>query len=92
MFAATPCRVVVSAKIIDELDRRNREALMALNLKPGDRVLIRKEYEVDGQCQEWTRDFTVPSLDARGCLHFKGGNGDGAWPTEVERVAIAGSS
>jgi hypothetical protein len=80
---------VASAKIADELERRNRAALVALNLQPGDRVLIRKRYETEGQRHEWTREFTISSIDVRGRLHFKGGNGDGAWPTEVGKVATA---
>jgi hypothetical protein len=83
---------VASAKIADELKRRNREALVALQLHPGDHVLTRKVYEVDGERHEWIREFTISSIDARGRLHFKGGNGDGAWATEVERVAVEGSS
>jgi hypothetical protein len=83
---------VASARIADELERRNRDALVVLNLKEGDRVLLRRAYEIDGCRQEWTREVTVSSIDARGRLHFKGGNGDGAWPTEVERLGTVGSS
>jgi hypothetical protein len=83
---------VASAKIADELDRRNRQALGTLRLQPGDRVMTRKVYEIDGQRHEWIREFTVSSIDARGRVHFKGGNGDGAWPTELERVAVEESS
>ena len=35
---------VASAKIADELDRRNWEALGTLALQPGDRVMTRKVY------------------------------------------------
>jgi len=79
---------VVSAKIADELGRRNREALDTLRLQPGDRVMTRKVYEIDGQRHELIREFTVSSIDARGRVHFKGGNGDSAWATELERVAV----
>ena len=78
---------VASARIADELDRRNRQALAVLHLEPGDRVVVRKAFEVDGHRDEWVREFTVSSIDARGRLYFKGGNGEGAWPTQVEKVS-----
>jgi hypothetical protein len=83
---------VASARIADELDRRNREALATLKLQRGDRVRIRKTYDVDGQHHEWVREFIVSTIDVTSRLHFKGGNGAGAWPTEVERVSDAASS
>jgi len=77
---------VASARIADALDRRNREALIALNLQPGDRVRIRKTFEVEGRQHESVDDFIVSTIDRTGRLHFKGGNGAGAWATEVEKV------
>jgi hypothetical protein len=82
---------VASARISDELERRNRETLARLQLQPGDRVVIRKTYDIDGRQNEWVRELTISSIDARGRLHFKGGNGYGAWPTEVEKPTVSGS-
>ncbi len=83
---------VASARIADELDRCNRDALVSLNLQAGDRVVIRKRYEIDGRHHAWIHEFTISSIDSSGRLHFKGGNGAGAWPTEVEKLAAGTSS
>jgi len=83
---------VASAKIEDELTRRNQMALARLKLKPGDRVVKRETFEIDGQRHEVTREFTISSIHPSGRLFFKGGNGRGAWPTEVEIVESIPSS
>ena len=77
---------VASARIDDELNSRNQAALVTLKLKPGDRVVKRETVEMDGQRQELTREFTISSIHPSGRLFFRGGNGWGAWPAEVEKV------
>lgn len=64
----------------------------AIGERHGPRAATARQVEFAGQRHEWVREFTVSSIDATGRLHFKGGNGDGAWPTEVEKVAVPGSS
>ena len=83
---------VASAKIGDELDRRNQEALISLELQPGDRVIKCQRFDLDGERHEWRREFTISSIHPSGRLFFKGGNGYGAWPTEVEKFAASSSS
>jgi hypothetical protein len=77
---------VASARIADELNRRNRVALVSMNLKPGDRVVKRVAVDMDGERHELTQEFTISSIHSSGRLFFKGGNGWGAWPTEVEKL------
>jgi hypothetical protein len=82
---------VAAAKLQDELQRRNQEALLRLGLKPGDRVCIRKAHDLDGQHYEWADEHTVSSIDERGRLYFKGGGGMGAWASQVEKLVLGGS-
>jgi hypothetical protein len=78
--------LVASAKIADELFDRNKAAAERLQLKPGDRVRIRRRCDHAGQTHEWTDEYVVSSVQPNCRIMFKGGNGMGAWPTQVEKV------
>ena len=79
--------LVASAKIADELFVRNKAALERLQLRPGERVRVRQQFEFAGEQREWVEEFVVSSIQPNCRIMFKGGNGRGAWPTQVERVA-----
>ncbi|RJX18294.1 MAG: hypothetical protein C4570_07020 [Ammonifex sp.] len=78
--------LVASAKIADELFVRNQAALEKLQLKPGETVRVRHRIELDGMTREWTEEFVISSIQPNCRIMFKGGNGRGAWPTQVEKV------
>ncbi|HEU0178696.1 MAG TPA: hypothetical protein VFV58_30910 [Blastocatellia bacterium] len=82
----TDSSLIASAKIADELFVRNKAALELLQLKPGDCVRVRHQFELAGEQREWVEEFVVSSVQPNGRIMFKGGNGRGAWPTEVEKV------
>lgn len=77
---------VASAKIDDELRVRNRTAANNLDLKPGDRVVKRQRVEINGTFHGLDQEYIVSSVDANFRVWFKGGNGQGAWPTQLEKV------
>lgn len=77
---------VASAKIGDELSRRNFEAIARLDLRPGDHVLKHDVFELRGESHELVREFVVSSIQANARVFFKGGNGQGAWPTQLEKL------
>ena len=83
----TDSSLVASAKIADELFIQNKAALEQLQLKPGDRVRVHQQFEFAGEQREWVEEFVVSSVQSNGRIMFKGGNGRGAWPTQVEKVA-----
>ena len=76
--------VVASATINEALFERNRKALRKLKLKPGDRVLKRTRFEFGGEPRELTTEAIVSSVQPNQRVFFKGGNGQGAWPSELE--------
>jgi hypothetical protein len=78
--------LVASAKIADELFDRNTAAAERLRLKPGDRVRVRHRVEVEGKTHDWLDEHVVSSIQPNCRIMFKGGNGMGAWPTQVEKV------
>lgn len=78
---------VASAKIDDELRVRNRTAANDLGLKPGDRVVKRQRVEINGTCHDLDQEYIVSSVDENFRVWFKGGNGQGAWPTQLEKIA-----
>ena len=78
---------VASAKIDEELFRRNAVALESLELKAGDPVIKRETFELDGKVHTLEREYVVSSIDPNSLrVWFRGGNGQGAWPTQIERV------
>lgn len=79
--------LVASAKIADELFIRNKAELEHLDLAPGDRVRVRHKFEFGGEPQHRVEEFVVSSIQPNFRIMFKGGNGRGAWPTQVEKVS-----
>ncbi len=74
---------VCSSQIDDRLHTLNREAIDRLQLKPADRVVKTDSVEIDGQEHTLTREYVVSSIGVDGRVWFKGGNGAGAWPTQL---------
>ena len=78
---------VASAKIGDTLFAKNQEAIVALALKPGDRVVRVQQFEFEGELRTLEQEYVVSSIQPNGRVFFKGGNGQGAWPTQLRRCA-----
>lgn len=78
---------VASAKIGDALFARNQHAIDLLGLKPGDKVIKVDHVEFNGETQTLEREFVTSSIQPNGRVFFKGGNGQGAWPTQLRRTA-----
>lgn len=78
--------VVASAKIADALYQRNLAALSRLGLKPGDSVVRRRVGMLNGESVDLSERAIVSSVRPNLRVFFKGGNGRGAWPSELERV------
>ena len=76
---------VASAKISDALFAKNQEAIVALALKPGDRVVRVHQFEFDGELRTLEQEYVISSIQPNGRVFFKGGNGQGAWPTQLRR-------
>jgi hypothetical protein len=78
---------VASAKIDEELFRRNVVAVESLGLKAGDRVVKRETFEYEGKEHVLEREYVVSSIDPDSLrVWFRGGNGQGAWPTQLEKA------
>ena len=77
---------VASAKIEEELYAMNQAAVIDLDLRPGDRVIKRQRVEIDGRIHNLDREYVVSSVDDNFRVWFKGGNGQGAWPTELDKA------
>lgn len=75
-----------SAKIGELLQDRNERAIAELDLKPGDRVVRVHRFEHDGQWQTLEQEFVVSSIQPNGRIFFKGGNGQGAWPSQIRKA------
>jgi flavin-dependent dehydrogenase len=82
---------VCSAQIDDHLRTLNEEAIARLQLKPGDRVIKTDSVEIDGQEHTLTREYVISSIGANGRVWFKGGNGAGAWPTQLAPASTISS-
>ena len=79
-------RRVASARIREARDSRNRDALQALQLAPGDRVVRIQTFEIDRVTHFDEREFIVSSIGPNHRVFFKGGQGQGAWPTQLRRA------
>lgn len=75
-----------TAKIGERLLELNRQAITDLDLKPGDRVLRIHRFEHEGEERTFEQEFVISSIQLNGRVFFKGGNGQGAWPTQLRRV------
>jgi hypothetical protein len=84
---STNTKRVASAKICEALFLNNQDAIAALNLKPGDRVIKISRFELNGEIQTFESEFVISSIQPNGRVFFKGGNGQGAWPTQLKKYA-----
>lgn len=84
---AADSKRVASAKIGDALFARNQDAIASLKLQPGDRVVRLTQFEHEGKLQSFEQEFVVSSIQPNGRVFFKGGNGQGAWPTQLKKPA-----
>ena len=78
---------VASARIGEALFAKNQDAIAALNLQPGDRVVRVTRFEHDGEMHSFEQEFVISSIQPNGRVFFKGGNGQGAWPTQLHKPA-----
>jgi hypothetical protein len=76
---------VGSAMIDEALYRRNQEALAKLALRPGDKVIKKSTIIHDGEVHNLEHKAVVSSIRSNLRVYFKGGNGQGAWPTQLVR-------
>jgi hypothetical protein len=67
--------LIISAQITDELEKQNIEAINNFGLSASDEVTINEHGYV---CS-----YTISSIAKNYRLWFKGGNGRGAWPTQI---------
>ena len=81
----TDSKRVAGAKIGDALYTKNQEAIASLNLQPGDRVIQVTQFEYEGKLRSLEQEFVVSSIQPNGRVFFKGGNGLGAWPTQLKK-------
>lgn len=77
---------VASAKIGEALYVKNQEAIAALSLKAGDRVVRTEHFEFDGEMRTISQEFVVSSIQPNGRVYFKGGNGQSAWPSQLSKA------
>jgi hypothetical protein len=77
---------VASARIGEALFVRNQEAISNLDLKPGDQVIRLTQFEYDGELRSLEQIFVISSIQSNGRVFFKGGNGQGAWPTQLRKL------
>jgi len=78
---------VASARIGELLLAKNLKAIEDLNLKPGDQVVRIQSFELQGETKVLEQEFVVSSVQPNGRVFFKGGNGQGAWPTQLRKSA-----
>lgn len=78
---------VASARIGEALFAKNQAAIASLNLQPGDHVIRTEHFEFDGEMRSLSQEFVVSSIQPNGRVFFKGGNGQGAWPTQLTKQA-----
>ena len=77
---------VASAKIGEALFAKNQDAITSLGLKPGDRVIRVERFEYDGEMRTLEQEFVISSIQPTGRVFFQGGNGQGAWPTQLKKI------
>jgi hypothetical protein len=77
-----------SAWIDYHLTSLNIAILKQMELKRGDPVAITQDYvdALTGEIITNPRIWVISSIDRRGRVHFKGGGGRGAWPSQLSRV------
>lgn len=77
---------VASAKIEDRLKEKNKNTLDKLNLKSGDKVIKKNKVNIQGEEKTFFSEHVVSSIGRNYRVYFKGGNGQGAWPTQLEKI------
>ena len=78
---------VASAIIGQLLHERNQEAIARLQLSAGDWVVRTQRIEIEGETHILEQEFVISSVQPNGRVFFKGGNGQGAWPTQLRKSA-----
>ena len=78
---------VASARIGELLMAKNLRAIKDMNLKPGDQVVRIQSFEFQGETRILEQEFVISSVQPNGRVFFKGGNGQGAWPTQLRKSA-----
>ena len=76
---------VASAKIGEALFAKNQAAIAALALKSGDLVIRIQQFEFQGELRTLEQEYVISSIRPNGRVFFKGGNGQGAWPTQLRK-------
>lgn len=76
VYIKNDSRRVISAKIEDELEKRNIKALKKLKLKPGDKVLLKEK--------TFPREYVISSIKENGKIYFKGIGCPQAWVSQIE--------
>lgn len=79
-------RRIASARIGDLLYIKNRQAIDTMRLRPGDRVTRVNHIELETERRTLEQEFTISSIQPNGRIYFKGGNGQGAWPSQIRRI------
>lgn len=74
--------------IAETLFAKNQEAVALLKLKPGDIVERITEHEFDNELRQIEQAFVIPSIQANGRVFFKGGNGQSAWPIQLQKNGL----
>ena len=82
---STDTKRIASAKIGQALFVKNQEAISSLDLKPGDHVIRVQKITMDREVHVIEKEFIISSIQSNGRVFFKGGNGQGAWPTELKK-------
>lgn len=77
---------VASGWIEHLLEARRADALRRVPLSHGTKVVHRRRWTdpVSGEAKELVMKYQVSSIGPNGRVHFMGGNGQGAWPDELE--------
>lgn len=77
---------VAGEMIAEQLYRQNQKAIEDLGLELGVRVNKPLVVEVDGEVHRYDREYTVSSIGDNLMVYFKGGGGQCAWPSQLERL------
>ena len=77
---------IASVKIDQELQAKNRRAIIEMNLKPGDCVVKHESVRFNDETHDLDREYIISSIGRNGRIWFKGGNGQGAWATQLEKL------
>ena len=79
---------VCSARIGEELFRKNRAALRKLRLKPGDSVTKTYRVQLGDRTKEVITRHVVSSIGADLRVYFKNPGDSGGWPSQLAKVEM----